>query len=92
MTARCGRRPIARRLFPRVRAAAVWYPWLADKHWLCVGPDGHYRGSKDVESQAVCVAILEDGRQHAFTPKAFPDTVGWTNDPARARLMTLDPW
>ena len=72
------------------RLGTLW-PHLTDNHWLCVGPDGHYRGSKGVESQIVYVAQLEDGSNQIFTPEEFAKKFGWKNDPAKARLMKLDP-
>lgn len=67
------------------------YPHITDNHWLCVGPEGHYRGSKDVESQIVYVAQLEDGSNQTLTPEEFAKKFGWKNDPAKARLLKLDP-
>jgi hypothetical protein len=58
---------------------------------LCIGPDGHRRGSEGVESQIVYVALLEDGSQRTFTPAEFGKQFGWKNDPAKARLLKLDP-
>ncbi len=72
------------------RLGTLW-PAVTGDHWLCVGPDGHYRGSKDVESQIVYVAMLDDGSQQTFTPEAFAKKFNWKNDPAKARLMGLDP-
>ncbi|WP_020470120.1 protein kinase domain-containing protein [Zavarzinella formosa] len=72
------------------RLGTLW-PHLTDNHWLCVGPDGHYRGSKGVESQIIYVAQLEDGSNQIFTPEEFAKKFGWKNDPAKARLMKPDP-
>ena len=58
---------------------------------LCIGPDGHYRGSEGVEACFVVVAMLDDGSQVTYTPADFAAKFGWKNDPAKARLMKLDP-
>ncbi len=72
------------------RLGTLW-PAVTGDHWLCVGPDGHYRGSKGVESQFVYAALLDDGRQQTYTPAEFAKAFGWANDPAKARLLKLDP-
>ncbi len=35
--------------------------------------------------------MLEDGSQQTFTPEDFAKKFNWKNDPAKARLMGLDP-
>ena len=35
--------------------------------------------------------MLDEGSQRTYTPKEFADKFGWKNDPAKARLMKLDP-
>ena len=72
------------------RLGTLW-PAVTGDHWLCVGPDGHYRGSNDVESQIVYVAQLDDGSQQTFMPAEFAKKFNWKNDPVKARLMTSDP-
>jgi len=72
------------------RLGTLWAD-LPDGDWLCIGPDGHYRGSKGVEAHIVYVAQLDDGSQVTYTPKEFAAKFGWKNDPAKARLMKLDP-
>ncbi|HLQ47234.1 MAG TPA: hypothetical protein VK137_20990, partial [Planctomycetaceae bacterium] len=59
-------------------------------HWVCIGPDGHFRGSENVESQLVVVAIAKDGGQKLHSVAEFSAKYGWKNDPAKARLMKLD--
>jgi WD40 repeat protein/formylglycine-generating enzyme required for sulfatase activity len=66
------------------------FPWVTGDHWLCIGPDGHWRGSPGVEGQIVYVAMLEDGSQRTYSPAEFAKAFGWKNDPAKARLLTLD--
>jgi serine/threonine protein kinase len=67
------------------------FPGLTGDHWLCIGPDGHYRGSKGVESQIVYVAQLDDGSNVTYTPEEFTKQFNWKNEPTKARLMKLDP-
>jgi len=55
------------------------------------GTDGHSRGSEGVESQIVYVAMLDDGSQRTYTPAEFVKQFNWKNDPAKARLMKLEP-
>jgi serine/threonine protein kinase/WD40 repeat protein len=62
-----------------------------EEDWLCVGPDGHYRGSKDVASHIVYVAELENGATLTCSPAEFAERFGWKNDPDKARLLALDP-
>ncbi|MCX7419600.1 MAG: hypothetical protein NT013_08685 [Planctomycetia bacterium] len=59
-------------------------------HWVCIGPDGHFRGSENVESQLVVVAIAKDGGQKLYSIVDFSEKYGWKNDPAKARLLKLD--
>ena len=67
------------------------FPVVGGDGWLCVGPDGHYRGSEGIEKHIVYVALLDDGSQKTCAPQAFADAFGWKNDPSKARLMKLDP-
>lgn len=72
------------------RLGTLW-PAINDKHWVCIGPDGHYHGSMGIEEHIVVVAMLEDGSQQTFTPQEFAEKFGWKNDPAKARLLKVDP-
>jgi hypothetical protein len=71
-------------LFPTIGNEKVW-------HWLVVGPEGHWRGPKGVEDHIVYVALHEDGSQHTYSPTEFAKKFGWKNDPAKARLLRLEP-
>ena len=68
----------------------VLYPSFVDGGWLCIGPDGHYRGSEEVEKHIVYVALHKDGSQLTYSPTAFREKFGWKNDPAKARLLKLE--
>ena len=35
--------------------------------------------------------MLDDGSLQTVTPEEFAKKFGWKNDPAKARLMKLDP-
>jgi hypothetical protein len=52
-----------------------------------VGPDGHYRGSKGIEKQIVCVALHDDGPLKTYTPVEFTTRFGWTNEPDKATFL-----
>ena len=65
-------------------------PQLGDKHWICIGPNGHYVGSDGVAEHIVYVAITDAGHQETYTPAEFERTYGWHNDPAKARFLALD--
>jgi hypothetical protein len=71
------------------RLGTLW-PAINEKHWVCIGPDGHYRGSEGIEEHIIIVAMLEDGSQQTFTPTEFAKKFGWTNDPTKARFLKLD--
>jgi hypothetical protein len=75
------------------RRLGTLFPSVGDlnrtDNWLCVGPNGHYRGSDGIEEHIVYVALLEDGRQETFTPAEFRHKFGWTNDPTKATLLEL---
>ena len=53
---------------------------------LAIGPDGHYRGSPQIERQLVVVVLTDDGRQEILTPAEFAKQYGWKNDPEQVRL------
>jgi hypothetical protein len=72
------------------RLGTLW-PTISGKHWICVGPDGHWRGSVGAESQIVYVAMLEDGSQRTYTQAEFEKAFGWKNDPTKGRLLKLAP-
>jgi WD40 repeat protein len=54
--------------------------------WLCVRPDGHYRGSPRIEGELVYVVKTEAG-QETLSPDDFAARYGWKNDPERARPL-----
>jgi WD40 repeat protein len=58
-------------------------------HFVCIGPEGHYRGSRRVESHLVCVAMHEDGSQKLYSLEEFAQKFQWQNDPRQARLFGL---
>lgn len=63
------------------------FPRLRDGSWVCIGPNGHWRGSGDVERHLVYVAVHDDGAMTTHTPSDFAEQFGWTNDPDRATLL-----
>lgn len=65
------------------------FPSITGGHWLCISPDGHWRGSPGVEDHIVYVVMLEDGSQRTYTPAAFAKQFGSKNDPGKARLLGL---
>lgn len=71
----------------RERRLGTLHPFVGDGHWVCIGPDGHWRGSKSVEKHLVYVALTDDGKQPTFSPTEFEKTFGWKNDPDKARLL-----
>ncbi len=68
----------------------VLFPSLVGGGWLCIGPDGHYRGSEEIEQHIVYVALHKDGSQLTYSPTEFREKFGWKNDPAKARLLKLE--
>lgn len=71
------------------RLGTLW-PRITGEHWLCVGPTGHYRGSKGAEEHIVYVAQLDDGSNITLSPAEFAQRFGWKNDPNKATLLKLD--
>jgi len=63
-------------------------PAVSGDKWLVVSPDGHYRGSPQIDEHIVYVALTEDGRQETYTPAAFAARFGWKNDPEKAYLFS----
>lgn len=55
---------------------------LEPPNWLVVSADGHYRGSRGVESDIVYVVQTDRG-QEMLTPAEFSARYGWKNDPSR---------
>jgi serine/threonine protein kinase/WD40 repeat protein len=64
-------------------------PKMPDGGWLCIGADGHYRGSEGIEKQIVYVALHKDGSQTTHTPADFETRFGWKNDPSKATFLKL---
>lgn len=56
---------------------------LRDKQYAAISPDGHFRGSPDVEQEFVYVVQTDQG-QETFTPEEFSKRYGWKNDPSKA--------
>jgi WD40 repeat protein len=73
------------------RKLGVLLPSMSDKQYVCIGPDGHYRGSPQIDDHIVYVALHEDGSQVTYAPKEFREKFGWKNDPDKARFLALDP-
>jgi WD40 repeat protein len=63
---------------------SLWY--MAGRNaWIAVSPQGHYRGSKDVENEIVYV-VETDAGQETLTPGQFAENYRWKNEPNRAVL------
>jgi len=60
---------------------------LCDKQYAAVSPEGHFRGSPDVEHEFVYVALTEAGQQITLTPAEFAEKYGWKNDPAKVTML-----
>jgi hypothetical protein len=60
---------------------------LPDNRYISFSPDGHYRGSRNVERDIRYVAQLADGQQVTLTPEEFEKRFGWKNDPDKVRLL-----
>ena len=65
-------------------------PWIADQHWVCIGPTGHYCGSEGIEAHLRYIAQLDDGSIRTYTHAEFTKEFGWKNDPERATLTQFD--
>jgi WD40 repeat protein len=50
-----------------------------------ISPDGHYRGSPDVEKELVYVVQTDQG-QETLTPAEFAKKYNWKNDPSKVGL------
>lgn len=61
------------------------------KKGLCISPEGHYRGSPEVEKELVYVALTDAGEQITYTPEEFSKKYGWKNDPSQIRLVKGKP-
>ena len=59
---------------------------LSDTQSVAIGPDGHYRGTPEVEQELVYVVQTDRGQQ-TLTPEEFAAKYGWMNDPRRVRLI-----
>lgn len=57
----------------------------AKDRYVFISPEGHYRGSPQIERQLVYVVLTDDGRQETLTPDEFAQKYGWKNAPARVR-------
>ena len=62
----------------------VLIPRTASGGWICIGADGHYRGSEGIEAEFVYVALHKDGSQTLHTPAEFQQQFEWKNDPSKA--------
>jgi serine/threonine protein kinase/WD40 repeat protein len=57
--------------------------WLRDDFTGVVSPEGHWRGTPDLEKELVYVVQTERG-QETISPEEFAKKFGWRNDPSRA--------
>jgi WD40 repeat protein len=58
---------------------------LRDKQYAAISPDGHFRGSPDVEKEFVYVVQTDDG-QETLTPAEFSKRFQWTNDSEKVQI------
>jgi hypothetical protein len=63
------------------------YPQLTGEQYVCIGPDGHWRGSEQAAEHLVYVALTEDGRQETYAPADCRKKFGWQNDPAKVIFL-----
>lgn len=66
-------------------------PRIGDDQWLVVGPEGHYRGSEQIEDSLLYAVLSDAGQQASCAPAEFAAKFAWKNDPARARLLGSEP-
>jgi WD40 repeat protein len=89
VTGQAGARPLQAVDTRRGLRLGALFPRMMDGGWLCIGADGHYRGSEGVESQIVYVALHKDGSQTTHTPAEFAERYKWKNDPTKATFLKL---
>ncbi len=62
---------------------------LRDQSYAVISPEGHYRGSPEIEQELVYVVQTAQS-QDTLTPKQFTDKYGWRNDPQQVRSGIVD--
>ena len=75
----------------RFERLGVLFPRIGGEQFGCIGPDGHYRGSRRIDEHLVYVALHDDGSQRTYSPKEFRDKFQWKNDPDKVRFLKLLP-
>ncbi|HPM81753.1 MAG TPA: hypothetical protein PLF81_13690, partial [Candidatus Anammoximicrobium sp.] len=58
---------------------------LRNSQYAAISPDGHFRGSPDVEQELVYVVQTDQG-QDTLTPAEFAQKYNWKNDPSKVGL------
>jgi len=58
---------------------------LRDGKHAVVSPQGHFRGSPDVEKEFAYI-VRTDKEQLTLTPTEFAKKYGWKNDPSKVSL------
>jgi WD40 repeat protein/tRNA A-37 threonylcarbamoyl transferase component Bud32 len=64
---------------------------LPDNRYVSFSPEGHYRGSRNVERDLVYVVQMDDGVQHTLTPAEFAKKYNWKNDPEKVKFVDAPP-
>ncbi|NUQ64799.1 MAG: protein kinase [Pirellulales bacterium] len=62
---------------------------MRDKQYAAISPDGHFRGSPDVEKELVYVVQTDQG-QETLSPEEFSKKYGWKNDPGKLEAAVTD--
>jgi len=62
---------------------------LGQEHYAIINPEGHYRGSPQVDSRIVYV-VQTDQSQQTLSPEEFSERYGWKNDPSKVNLDVDD--
>jgi WD40 repeat protein/serine/threonine protein kinase len=57
---------------------------LPHRQGVAINPDGHFRGTSDVEKSLRYVVLIDD-QQETLTAQEFAKRFGWKNDPERVR-------
>ncbi|HVW01231.1 MAG TPA: SUMF1/EgtB/PvdO family nonheme iron enzyme, partial [Planctomycetaceae bacterium] len=75
----------------RKEQLGVLIPRLGGEQFVCISPDGHYRGSRRIDDHLVYVALHDDGSQKTYPPEEFRQKFGWKNEPQKVRFLGLAP-
>lgn len=75
----------------RTRQRAGTFLQLSPAVYAYLSPEGYIKASGPYDQLLIFIAETNDGKLLTLTPREFASRFGWSNNPAKARVVFADP-